>query len=150
MPDKKLIVIGDGPEETKVKKFAAKNIEFLEHQSFENLVRYMQKAKAFLFAAEEDFGITIVEAQACGTPVIAYKKGGASETVTNGKTGILFDYQNCESVINAVNDFEKNINSFNLAEISEHAQFYSRQNFEKNIAKFVNEKSELFFNTCEF
>ncbi|KAB2840441.1 MAG: glycosyltransferase family 4 protein, partial [Melioribacteraceae bacterium] len=147
MPDKKLIVIGSGPDEEKVKKFASGNIEFLGQQPFENLVRYMQNAKAFLFAAEEDFGITIVEAQACGTPVIAYKKGGASETVIHGQTGILFEQQNCESVINAVNEFEKHANNFDYAKISSHAQKFSRQNFEKNISEFVDEKSKIFFNS---
>lgn len=147
MPDKKLIVIGSGPDEEKVKKFASGNIEFLGQQPFENLVGYMQNAKAFLFAAEEDFGITIVEAQACGTPVIAYKKGGASETVIHGQTGILFEHQNCKSVINAVNEFEKNVNNFDPVKISSHARKFSRQDFEKNISEFVNEKSKIFFNS---
>lgn len=76
MPDKKLIVIGDGPEMKKIKSRATKNIEILGYQSDQIMQDYMQKAKAFVFAAEEDFGITPVEAQACGTPVIAFGKGG--------------------------------------------------------------------------
>ena len=66
----------------------------------------MQKAKAFVFAAEEDFGIIVVEAMACGTPVIALNKGGAKESVINGTTGILFDEQSSESIKNAVIQFE--------------------------------------------
>ncbi|HBR4992129.1 TPA: glycosyltransferase family 4 protein, partial [Klebsiella pneumoniae] len=81
MPDKKLVVIGDGSEMGKIKSKAARNIEILGYQSNEVMQSTMQKAKAFVFAAEEDFGITPVEAMACGTPVIAYGKGGVLETV---------------------------------------------------------------------
>lgn len=81
MPDKKLVVIGDGPDFGKIKSKATNNITLLGYQPFGVLKDYMQKAKAFVFAAEEDFGITPVEAQACGTPVIAFGKGGALETV---------------------------------------------------------------------
>lgn len=80
MPDKKLVVIGDGSEMPKIKKKAAANIEILGYQPDQVLHDYMRRAKAFVFAAEEDFGITPVEAQACGTPVIAYGKGGVLET----------------------------------------------------------------------
>jgi len=76
MPDKKLIVIGDGPDFNKIKAKAAENVEMLGYQSNEKLTYYLQRAKAFVFAAEEDFGLLPLEAQACGTPVIAYGKGG--------------------------------------------------------------------------
>jgi glycosyltransferase involved in cell wall biosynthesis len=81
MPDKKLLVIGDGSEMNKIKSKASKNIEILGYQPNSVMQEHMKNAKAFVFAAEEDFGITPVEAQACGTPVIAYGKGGALETV---------------------------------------------------------------------
>ncbi|KIZ33139.1 glycosyl transferase family 1, partial [Raoultella ornithinolytica] len=81
MPDKKLVVIGDGSEMDKVKSKAGANISILGYQPDSVMQEHMQKAKAFVFAAEEDFGITPVEAQACGTPIIAYGKGGALETV---------------------------------------------------------------------
>ncbi|MGE4530468.1 MAG: glycosyltransferase family 4 protein, partial [Acidithiobacillus sp.] len=81
MPDKRLVVIGDGPDMKKIRSKAGANIQFLGYQPFDVLRDYMQRAKAFVFAAEEDFGITPVEAQACGTPVIAYGRGGALETV---------------------------------------------------------------------
>lgn len=81
MPDKKLVVIGDGSEMSKIKQKATKNIEILGYQPDATMTDYMKKAKAFVFAAEEDFGITPVEAQACGTPVIAFGKGGVLETI---------------------------------------------------------------------
>ena len=110
MPDKKLIVIGDGTDMEKIKKKAGRNIEILGYQSNEVLEKYMKKAKAFVFAAEEDFGITAVEAQACGTPIIAFGKGGALETVrpfgVSRPTGFFFYKQNAISIIDAVNNFE--------------------------------------------
>ncbi len=81
MPDKKLIVIGDGPDAERCKRLAGNNVVFMGYQSTEVLKDHMQRAKAFVFAAEEDFGIIPVEAQACGTPVIAFGKGGALETI---------------------------------------------------------------------
>ncbi|MDM7121723.1 glycosyltransferase, partial [Klebsiella pneumoniae] len=103
MPDKKLVVIGDGSEMGKIKSKAARNIEILGYQSNEVMQSTMQKAKAFVFAAEEDFGITPVEAMACGTPVIAYGKGGVLETVKpvgyEAPTGVFFGEQNINSLI---------------------------------------------------
>jgi len=98
MPDRKLVVVGDGPELAKVKAKAGPNVEILLYQPFEVLKDLMQRARAFVFAAEEDFGITLVEAQACGTPVIALGKGGALETVvglgSRGRpTGLFFHKQ---------------------------------------------------------
>jgi glycosyltransferase involved in cell wall biosynthesis len=81
MPEKRLVVIGDGSEMSKIKSKASKNIEILGYQPDAVMTDYMQRAKAFVFAAEEDFGITPVEAQACGTPVIAFGKGGSLETI---------------------------------------------------------------------
>ncbi|EFI6370280.1 glycosyltransferase, partial [Escherichia coli] len=94
MKDKKLVVIGDGPEMNKIKAKATSNIEILGYQSNSVMVDYMRNARAFVFAAEEDFGITPVEAQSCGTPVIAYGKGGALETIrpigVEKATGVFF------------------------------------------------------------
>lgn len=145
MPHRKLIVIGDGPDMTKIKKAAAHNIEIIGHQPFNVLKERMQRAKAFVFAAEEDFGITPVEAQACGTPVIAYGKGGALETVIDAKnekeaTGLFFQEQTEESLIDAVERFE------NLPfEISPHscrtqAEKFSQSSFRSSLAKTVDEK----------
>lgn len=107
MPDKELIVIGDGPEIRKIAAKAGPNVTLLGYQPFEAVRHYMQHAKAFVFAAEEDFGIVPVEAQACGTPVIAYGKGGVRETVIPDETGIFFDEQNIRSLKLAVDRFEE-------------------------------------------
>ena len=145
MPDKKLKVIGSGPDEQKVKKHASANIEFMGYCSDEVMVKTMQNARAFIYAAEEDFGITIVEAQGAGTPVIAYGAGGACETVIDGKTGILFKEQTCESLIDAVKYFELHEREFDNTFIYQHAQQFSRENFEKNIRNFVESKCKDFF-----
>lgn len=110
MPNKKLVIIGDGPDFKKVQKIIDKapNIELLGFQEFDVLKDYMQRAKAFVFAAEEDFGITPLEAQACGTPVIAYGKGGALETIVDQVTGIFFREQTVALLKDAIYQFEKN------------------------------------------
>jgi glycosyltransferase involved in cell wall biosynthesis len=111
MPDKKLVVIGDGPDFQKARAKAGPNVTLLGYQEFEVLRDYMQRAKAFIFAAEEDFGIAPVEAQACGTPVIAYAKGGATETIRGldceRPTGVFFAMQSVDAIVDAVERFEK-------------------------------------------
>ncbi|OBY92284.1 glycosyl transferase family 1 [Pseudomonas sp. AU11447] len=136
-PNRKLVVIGDGPQIEKVKKFATPNIRILGHQPFEVLRDHMQRAKAFIFAAEEDFGIAVVEAQACGTPVIAYAKGGALETVIEGKTGIFFHSQREESINDAVDKFERN-SAFNSIDIRQHAEQFSTERFKAQFMSFVS------------
>jgi len=140
MNDKKLVVVGDGPELNKIKSKASANIEFLGYMDSKKLKSLMQEAKAFVFAAEEDFGIAVVEAMACGTPVIAFNKGGTAETVLNGKTGIHFNEQNPESIKDAIKEFEKRIDSFDVQFIRKHAEKFNRTNFEENIKQFVRDK----------
>ena len=147
MPDKKLIVIGSGPEKEKLKNIAGKNVEILSHQPHEILIEYMRRSKAFIFAAEEDFGIIVVEAMACGTPVIAWNGGGVKESVKDGVTGILFNKQNSDSIIAAIKEYEKRIDSFDSSLIRNHSEQFSRKNFEQNIKKFVLDKAEIFFNS---
>lgn len=147
MPDKKLVIIGTGTQENKIKSLAGKNVELLPPQSFENLKKYMASAKAFIYAAEEDFGITIVEAQSAGTPVIAYKTGGASETVINGKTGLHFNIQAPEAISEKIIEFEKNSDNYNPEEIRNHSLKFSRERFEEEIKNFVDEKAGLFYNS---
>jgi glycosyltransferase involved in cell wall biosynthesis len=110
MPDKQLIVIGDGPDMAKCQAAAGPNVRLIGCQSAASLKDHLQRAKAFLFAAEEDFGITPVEAQACGTPVIAYSKGGAAETLrglsSSMPTAVFYDTQTVGAIIQAVHDFE--------------------------------------------
>ncbi len=144
MPDKKLIVIGDGPDMEKIKSKATHNIEILGYQSNTVMQDYMRKAKGFVFAAEEDFGITPVEAQACGTPVIAFGKGGTLETVNSNlssqPTGIFFNQQNIESVIGAVNIFEKDIDLYLPENCRKNALKFSNQSFQNEIDWYVNDK----------
>ena len=146
MKDKRLIVIGEGPDEFKIKAAASDNIEFVGYQSDRKLSMYMQKAEAFVFAAEEDFGIIAVEALSCGTPVIAYNKGGITDTVTDGVTGILFSEQTPSSVKDAVLRFEKNKDKFSSADLHIHAKKFDRKNFEINIKNFADNKCAEFFN----
>lgn len=138
MPQRKLIVIGNGEDESKAKAKAKQNITFLDFQPFENVVRYMQKAKAFIFMAEEDFGITIVEAQLCGTPVVAYGVGGASETVKDGVSGVLFGEQSAKSLIDAMDRFDE-IN-FDATIIRDNALRFSDEIFLKQFSDFVESK----------
>ncbi len=144
MPDKKLIVIGDGPDFNKIKPKASKNVTLLGYQPFEVLKEHMQKAQAFIFAAEEDFGITPVEAQACGTPVIAYGKGGALETVIGADneiaTGVFFEEQTVESICKAVAKFEKVKNKINPKNCRANAERFSNERFLREIKEFVNHK----------
>ncbi|MEQ1274402.1 glycosyltransferase family 4 protein [Acinetobacter ursingii] len=146
MPNKKLVVIGDGPDMQKIKSKAASNVEILGYQSNQVMQDHMQRAKAFVFAAEEDFGITPVESQACGTPVIAFGKGGALETV-NAKlneqpTGIFFDKQEVASLINAVEHFENNSGLYLPENCRQHALKFSNQRFHSEIEQYVKQKWE--------
>ena len=144
MPDKKLIVIGDGPDFDKVKSKASKNVTILGYQPSEVLLDYMQRAKALIFAAEEDFGLVPVEAQACGTPVIAFGKGGALETV-NGldhshPTGVFFDEQTISSIQRAVSDFEKHQHGITATNCIDNASRFSPEAFQQHFINFVLNK----------
>lgn len=146
IPDKKLVVIGDGPDFAKTKAIAGANIELMGYQSFEVLKEKMQKAKAFVFAAEEDFGITPVEAQACGTPVIAYGKGGALETVRGldkeNPTGLFFESQTVDSIVNAVKRFEQEGYKITAENCRKNAEKFSVENFHIKFVKYVINKIE--------
>lgn len=111
MPHKRLVVIGEGPELGKLRAAATPNVTFMGYQNFEVLRSFVQRARGFVFAAREDFGIVLVEAQAAGTPVIAFGRGGAPETVRGldceRPTGVLFDEQTPESVVGAIETFER-------------------------------------------
>lgn len=106
--NKKLIVIGEGSELPALKKTAGKNVSFLGWQSDEQVYKHLGEAKALIFPGEEDFGLTPVESFAAGRPVIAYKKGGTLETVTEGKTGVFFEEPTVASLSDAITRFEKN------------------------------------------
>ncbi|HVS92106.1 MAG TPA: glycosyltransferase family 4 protein [Mucilaginibacter sp.] len=138
MPDKKLYVIGDGPDFKKVKDIAAENVIMLGYQPFNELKKYLSRARAFVFAAEEDFGILPVEAQACGTPIIAYKKGGLTETVIENQTGVFFLKQDVESIVSAVGYFEQNQDKFQPIAISSHANRFSTERFRSELSAYLN------------
>jgi glycosyltransferase involved in cell wall biosynthesis len=139
MPGRRLIVIGDGPDYKKIKAKAGENIQFTGYLESSELILKLQKARAFVFAAVEDFGMLPVEAQACGTPVIALGKGGSLETVVHGKTGILFPEQTVESLIKAVGQFETL--TFDPLVIRKHAELFSITMFKKNFYNFIEEKA---------
>ncbi len=146
MPDKKLVVAGSGPDLDKIKAIAGKNVEILGYIPQDQLLKYMQGAKAFVFAALEDFGIVNVEAMACGTPVIALDHGGSAESVIDGVTGVHFSEQTEVSMIDAVKRFEAKQDSFDPEVIRRHAELFSRTSFEQKIKKYIDEKAEDFFN----
>jgi glycosyltransferase involved in cell wall biosynthesis len=139
MPDKRLIVIGDGEEYATIAKIAKPNITLLGYQEEAVLIRHMQKAKAFVYAAVEDFGIVLIEAMSCGTPVIALDEGATHETIKDGFNGIHFKEQNVNAIIQAVYRFEATL--FDPKIIAGSTEFYAIQRFKKEIFDFIKEKT---------
>ena len=135
MRDKRLVVIGFGEEYNKLKRMANRNVEFLGYQDKKIVVNYMKKAKGFVFAALEDFGIAPVEAMACGTPVIAFGFGGVRETVIDGFSGVFFFRQNSNDIIDAIKRFEKL--NFDYNAISTYAQRFSEDRFKREFKRAV-------------
>ena len=142
MPNKKLVVAGNGPDFNKIKKIAKSNIELKGFVENKELINLMQNAKAFVFAAEEDFGIMPVEAQSCGTPVIGFNKGGLKETVIDKRTGVLFKNQQVKDIIESIRQFEKL--NFDPNFIRNHASKFSKKRFEEEMKEFVEEKYNSF------
>ncbi len=138
--NRKLVLIGDGPDMDKIKSKAKKNIEILGYQSNETIKHMMQNAKAFIFAAKEDFGIAPVEAQACGTPVICYGNGGVRETVIDNVSGVYFYEQSVESLLGALDKFEHNVDKFDPSFIRRNSLRFSRKRFEEEIKTYIEHK----------
>ena len=132
-----LKIIGQGPEEKRLKKMAQANIEFLGHLPDKEVSQYYAQAQALIFPQEEDFGITPLEAMASGRPVIAYQGGGALETIVEGKTGLFFKQQTAKNLSQAVRSF--NPVHFNPADIRQHALEFDKSIFKEKIKKFVEE-----------
>jgi glycosyltransferase involved in cell wall biosynthesis len=141
MPNRRLIVIGDGPDAAKIRSRKTPNVSFLGYQAHEVLRDHMQRACAFIFAAEEDFGIAPLEAQACGTPVIAYGRGGALETIrglqSEAPTGVFFEQQSVDALCDAVQRFEINQSRITPENCRENAQRFSPERFRAEFANYV-------------
>lgn len=132
---KKLVVIGRGSEHEKLVAIAGPTVEFKFVDDDQEIVSYFQRAKGFLWPQVEDFGMTAVEAMAAGTPVIAYKKGGALDYMIDGKTGVFFNEQTVESLVAAMQKFETK--KFSSTAIMAHAEQFSVERFIKEIHEFV-------------
>jgi len=142
---KKLIVVGDGDDMRKLKSIAGDNIKFTGWLDRRELGKIMSKAKALILPSVEDFGIVSVESQACGTPVIAYRKGGATETVIEGKTGLFFDNQTYEDIVEAVNRFENQKFHFDANFMRENANRFSKKRFQKEFKNFLSSTVDIEF-----
>ncbi|WP_298086495.1 glycosyltransferase family 4 protein [uncultured Campylobacter sp.] len=141
---KKLVVVGDGEQMNEIRNIAKSNIEILGFRGARETAELMSRAKAFVFAAVEDFGIAPVEAQACGTPVICLGKGGAKESVIDGVTGVYFSEQSEASLNEAVVKFEKNSDKFDPQAIRQNALKFSKERFEYEIKGLVEKSYERF------
>lgn len=148
MPDRELVVIGDGPDFAKIRAKAGPNVKLLGFQGDEVLRDHLQRAKAFVFAAEEDFGIAPLEAQACGTPVIAFGKGGALETIVGlndnqtvgaAPTGVFFNQQSVESLCEAVRKIEAHRDEITPYACRENALRFSPERFRQEFSAFVEQ-----------
>lgn len=146
MPDKKLVIIGDGPEWRKIEHYKKNNITMIGALDGDSLRSYLQRAKAFVFAAVEDFGIAPLEAQACGTPVICYAKGGTLETICGldqpNPTGCFYREQTPAALISAIELFEKNQRSIHSFACRNNALAFSIGRFREQFKQFVEFQNE--------
>lgn len=132
-----LIIIGDGEARKNLEKIAGPTIEFLGWQDDKNKVEYLRNARALIFPGEEDFGIVPVEAMAAGKPVIAYGKGGVTESVVKNKTGIFFDELTPKSLVSALRRFMGMERKFDYKEISTHASNFNKERFKQDIVSLI-------------
>tara|TARA_Y100000782_G_scaffold115606_1_gene161463 strand:+ start:4664 stop:5785 length:1122 start_codon:yes stop_codon:yes gene_type:complete len=139
LPHLKLKIVGTGPELQRLKELASPNIEFMGFVDNTLLRKELRKSRALLLAANEDFGITSLEAQSCGIPVIALKKGGYLETVVDGETGLFFERQDEEAIISTIREFEENRLHFVPEKARENAMRFSTERFREEFLAFVND-----------
>ena len=133
-----LLVIGEGPERRRLFRLACPNIRLMGFQNDDTVANLLSQARGFICATDEDFGIALVEAQASGCPVIAYGKGGALETVQDGQTGLFFEDQSAESLIDAVERFEQN--SFDPHACVQNTARFSKAQFQEEFKMFVEQR----------
>lgn len=134
-----LIIVGEGSEIGRLRKMAGRNITFAGFRSREDLGEYYRKCQAFIFPGEDDFGIAACEAMSFGKPVLAFRKGGAVETVMEGVTGEFFDDLIPEILVDGVRRIKNNLRNYNPKTIQEHSKKYSRENFEANMSNVLDE-----------
>jgi glycosyltransferase involved in cell wall biosynthesis len=145
---KPLVIIGDGSEMAVLRERAGPTIRFLGRQPFASLKDHNERCRAFLYTQIEDFGITSVEAQAAGRPVIAFRSGGALESVIEGRTGMFFDEQDAASLADAVTRFERQ--SFDPSECRANAERFRPEEFRAKIKRHLVEHLPEHFGSCEF
>ena len=133
-----LKVAGSGSEKARLEEMATDNVQLLGRVPDEDLPDLYRGARGLIFPAEEDFGIVPVEAMACGTPVIAYARGGALDSVRGGKTGVFFEEQTVDSLRNAVLEFESCRQDFNLSDITKHAQNFGSERFRRELQAVID------------
>jgi glycosyltransferase involved in cell wall biosynthesis len=138
MPQRELVIIGGGPELSKLRHQAPPNVHLQGHLSDAEVRDHLARAKAFVYAGEEDFGISMVEAQACGTPVLAFARGGAAEIVVHGQTGLLFDRQTPDAIVGVISEFERE-GRFDPARIRRNAMRFEISRFREGFASIVND-----------
>lgn len=137
---KPLYIVGDGPYRRYLQEIAKDNIHFMGKVSEQALLNYFSRCRAYILPGEEDFGITPVEAQACGRPVIAYGRGGVLETVIDGVSGVFFQDQTKESLIDGIHRFEFLIGSLDPSKIRQHAEQFSVERFKHELMTFIEDK----------
>ncbi|MBX2863558.1 MAG: glycosyltransferase family 4 protein [Leptolyngbyaceae cyanobacterium MAG.088] len=139
-----LVVIGDGSDWKRITAMAGDQIQLLGHQPDDVVTDYMQRCKGFIFPAEEDFGITPVEAQAAGAPVIAFGRGGVTETVIDGKTGVLFSEQTVDSLVQAVKSFEVGMHQLDHGALRQQAERFSIESFHSQFRACIEQTHTAF------
>jgi glycosyltransferase involved in cell wall biosynthesis len=134
---RRLVVIGTGQDERRLRSLAGPETTLLGWQSDESIRDHLRRCRALLFPGEEDFGIVPVEAQACGTAVIAFGRGGAVETVLDGETGVLFGEQTADGLASAMAQFEKHVSDFDPAAARRQAERFHGSRFDAEFTRFL-------------
>ncbi len=135
---KPLVVIGTGPEERELRRLASPTVRFLADADDQTVTDHMERCRAYVMAADEDFGIAAVEAQAAGAPVVAFDQGGARETVINGKTGVLFAGNHVEGLCQAVKSLEAHLSRIQPEEVRRQAERFSEPRFKQEIGSLID------------